>query len=566
MLTHPTTPTLQAIPQRASGHWRGTPASLRPFHAHVATALQQVARPVYVVERENALWLAHDGWAALGASPEETSDAAYPLRGHVPALLPEQLGDSGFREAHGIRYAYVGGAMANGIASCEMVAALARCGYLAFFGAAGLSVDEIAGATDRLQAELGDLPFGMNLIHSPQDRRLEAETVELYLRRGVRLISAAAYLDVSLPLIRYRVSGLRRTPDGRIETSNRVIAKVSRVEVATRFFSPPPEAKVAELLRQGLITPEQAELAQHIPLADDLTAEADSGGHTDNRPALALLPTMLALRDRLAREHGYDRPLRVGAAGGIATPQSVAAAYSLGAAYVLTGTVNQACVEAGTSAAVRQMLAEAGQADVTMAPAADMFEMGVSVQVLKRGTMFSMRARKLYEWYRACAGPDALPSDIRNTLERDYFRCTLDEMWAQTCRYFETHDPAQIERAERDPKHKLALLCRAYLGQTSNWANAGIPDRRMDYQVWCGPAIGAFNEWVRGTFLEEPAERRVATVAENLMTGAAALSRANLLRMQGLPLPSEAERFEPRPRDELANLISTDEQMGAGLS
>ncbi len=34
-----------------------------------------------------------------------------------------------------------------------------------------------------------------------------------------------------------------------------------------------------------------------------------------------------------------------------------------------------------------------------MAPSADMFEMGVKVQVLKTGTMFAMRASKLYELY-----------------------------------------------------------------------------------------------------------------------------------------------------------------------
>ena len=31
----------------------------------------------------------------------------------------------------------------------------------------------------------------------------------------------------------------------------------------------------------------------------------------------------------------------------------------MGAAYVLTGTINQACVEAGTSQTVREMLAKA---------------------------------------------------------------------------------------------------------------------------------------------------------------------------------------------------------------
>ena len=83
-------------------------------------------------------------------------------------------------------------------------------------------------------------------------------------------------------------------------------------------------------------------------MAHDVTAEADSGGHTDNRPAITLLPTMLALRDRLQKQFNYADPPRVGLAGGIATPASVAAAFAMGAAYVLTGSVNQACVESGS--------------------------------------------------------------------------------------------------------------------------------------------------------------------------------------------------------------------------
>ncbi|PIW63397.1 MAG: 2-nitropropane dioxygenase, partial [Candidatus Omnitrophica bacterium CG12_big_fil_rev_8_21_14_0_65_50_5] len=77
------------------------------------------------------------------------------------------------------------------------------------------------------------------------------------------------------------------------------------------------------------------------------------------------------------------------------------AAFMMGAAYIVTGSVNQACVESGTSDIVRKLLAGAEQADVAMAAAADMFEMGVKVQILKRGTMFAMRSNKLYEYYRA---------------------------------------------------------------------------------------------------------------------------------------------------------------------
>src|SRR5206468_2701677 len=191
----------------------------------------------------------------------------------------------------------------------------------------------------------------------------------------------------------------------------------------------------------------------------------------------------------------------VGAAGGISTPWAAAAAFAMGAAYVVTGSVNQGCVEAGTSGAVRKMLAEARQADIAMAPAADMFEMGVKVQVLKRGTMFAMRAAKLFEFYRAYDSIEAIPAAERLALEKNLFRAPLEMIWDETRGYFEARDPAQLDRAARDPKHKMALVFRWYLGQSSHWANAGEPTRGVDYQVWCGPAMAAFNEWARGSCL-----------------------------------------------------------------
>ena len=275
---------------------------------------------------------------------------------------------------------------------------------LGFFGAAGLVPDEIDRAIGQLQSALGETPFGFNLIHSPNDPELELAVVRLYLQRGITLVSASAYLDLTLPLVYYRVKGIHRDSDGRIVCPNRIVGKVSRVEVATKFLSPPPPKLLGELVSRQWITPREAELAAFVPMAEDLTAEADSGGHTDNRPALTLLPTMLALRDRLVEKFSYPHEICVGLGGGIATPDAAAAAFAMGAAYVLTGTVNQTCVEAGTSETVRQMLAEARQADVTMAPAADMFEMGVKVQVLKRGTMFPFRAAKLYDLYTRFAG------------------------------------------------------------------------------------------------------------------------------------------------------------------
>jgi PfaD family protein len=506
-------------------------------------ALADLRRPLFLQRRHGEL-----SWAGDERTPAD-------FAGFVPAYRLENLGDPAFCADHGLRFAYVAGAMANGIGSADIVEAMSRAGMVAFFGAAGLAPARVAAAIDRVQNNLGDAPYGFNLIHSPNEPDLEAAVVDLYLRRGVRLVEASAYLDLTLPVVRFRVHGIRRGPDGRVITPNRVIAKVSRVEVASKFLSPPPPAMLRELVARGELTHEQADLAGRIPLAQDLTAEADSAGHTDNRPAITLLPTMLALRDRLQGQFGYDQPPRVGAAGGIATPASAAAALAMGAAFLVTGSVNQACVESGSSDAVRQMLAEAEQADCTMAPAADMFEMGVKVQVLKRGTMFPMRAARLYEIYRTRNGLDDIPAAERATLEKTIFRLSLEEVWRQTQDFFRQRDPRQLDRAERDAKHKMALVFRWYLGQSSRWANAGEPSRKIDYQVWCGPAMGAFNEWAKGSFLERPANRRVVTVALNLLYGAAVLLRAGTLRAQGYRLPPGCPRVAPLELPELESRL-----------
>ena len=487
--------------------------------------------------------------------PHPWAVAAWPRAAGDPPRPPSRLGDPLFRAAHGVRFAYVGGAMANGISSEEMVEAFARAGMLSFFGAAGCSLPRIEAAIDRLQASVGDLPHGFNLIHSPSEPAVEAETVELFLSRGVRAVSASAYLGLTLPLVRYRLTGIHRDSSGRVVVPNRVLAKVSRPEVARRFLEPAPTRFVEQLVETGQLTAEQAELASLVPMAEDITAEADSGGHTDRRPLVVLLPELLALRDEVTAARRYATRPRVGAGGGIATPASAAAAFQMGAAYVVTGSVNQACRESGSSDAVRAMLAQAGPGDVGMAPAADMFEMGVELQVLTRGTMFAPRARRLYELYKAFGSIEELPAADVEQLESKYFRCSLAEAWASTEAWWAERDPTQVERAAAEPKHRLALLFRGYLGQSSRWANGGVADRRLDYQVWTGPSMGAFNAWVDGSPLQAPEARTVVGVAHNVLAGAAVRVRVTALRTSDVELLHGLESWKPRSADEVAELI-----------
>ena len=475
--------------------------------------------------------------------------------GFLPALPLTTLGDPEFKSNHKLKYAYVTGAMANGIASAELVEAASSAGFLGFFGAAGLNLSRIEEAAVRLRRSLEGQPFGFNLIHNPNEPEVESATVELYLKHRIRLIEAAAFLKLTLPVVRFRVEGIQVSPEGRVVTPNAIIAKVSRVEVATQFLSPPPDDMLDELVRTRKITSKQAEFAKVIPVAEDVTAEADSAGHTDNRPLVTMLPTFLALRNRLQSKYRYRNTPRIGAAGGLSTPASLAAAFALGAAYVVTGSVNQACIESGSSNAVRKLLASAEQADTAMAPAADMFEMGVKVQVLKRGTLFPMRAAKLYELYRSHPSLESIPESDRTTLERQFFKASINETWARTRDYFLNRDTREVERAERDPKHKMALVFRSYLGLSSRWANAGDPTRIMDYQVWCGPAMGAFNEWVKGTPLQHPENRHVAYVGTALLFGSALHLRAMNLRLQNFPIPPGLDCLPPLAPESLRHFL-----------
>lgn len=526
--------------------------------------LMNIHQPLYILNHHGEIAAASGGDAYMGTTPS----APFPMNegefseiiAHAPPLPLEYLGDNSFKMRHNLKYPYIAGAMANGITSTRMVEAMAHDGMMGFFGSGGLSLAQVEGAVMHLKKELGPtslpLAWGFNLIHSHGDPELEMAVVDLYLKHGVHCISAAAFMRITLPLVYYRIKGIHRDMEGNIITPNRIIAKVSRIEVARQFFSPPPEKLLRELVNQGLISPEEAELASYVPMAQDLTAEADSGGHTDNRPAIALLPTMLSLRDQFNGKFDYQEPLCVGLAGGISTPESTAAAFQMGAAYVLTGSINQSCVESGTSDAVRTLLAQAEQPDVAMAPAADMFEIGAKVQVLKRGTMFAVRAEKLYQIYKTHDRFEAVPENIRKEIEEKYLQASFHEKWKETQAFFKERNVKELERAAADPRHKMSLVFRSYLGLSSRWSISGNPERRMDYQIWCGPAMGAFNQWVKGTFLERSENRKVADIALNLLLGASVCTRAGWLRSQGVEMPAGTGGFTPMKRSELLSHIS----------
>ena len=138
--------------------------------AGIADAAHAPREPAYVVRRDNG----GIGVGRHGAIASNPNAAAWPLLGLLPPLYPEWLGDRSFQETHGTRYPYIGGAMANGIASTSFVIELGKIGALGMFGAAGLAPARVEAALDTIAAALDPLgrPWGANLIHSPAEPAL----------------------------------------------------------------------------------------------------------------------------------------------------------------------------------------------------------------------------------------------------------------------------------------------------------------------------------------------------------------------------------------------------------
>ena len=218
----------------------------------------------------------------------------------------------------------------------------------------------------------------------------------------------------------------------------------------------------------------------------------------------------------------------------------------MGAAYVVTGSVNQACVESGTSDAVRQMLAEAGQADVAMAPAADMFEMGVKVQVLKRGTHVRRCGRPSCTsstgptpaWTRS-RRPSARQLE-KNAVPRPARRGLGADARRSSC----SRDPAQIAAGRGATRSTRWRWCSA--GTSASRRAGPTPASRTRQARLPGlvrPGDGGVQRVGQGLVpgaAEEP--HASSTVALNLLYGAAVALRQCTLRPQGVNLPTSCSR------------------------
>lgn len=475
----------------------------------------------------------------LEPSSSASSDTAADAKFVYPAVTASSLGSSEFKKDYNLKYAYLAGGMYRGIASQEMIVKLAKSGLMGFLGTGGMSMRQVEENLVYIQSQISPgQAYGVNLVHNWKNPENDNSLIELLLQLNVQHLEAAAFLNVTTSLVRFRAKGLYRDASGEGIARNKIIAKVSRPEVAEAFLSPAPDLILQNLVEEHLITRQEAELARELPMADDICVEADSAGHTDSGVANKLMPAMIRLRDDMMAKYHYRKQVRIGSAGGIGTPEAALAAFMLGADFILTGSINQCTVEAGTSEKVKDLLQQMNIQDTDYAPAGDMFEMGSKVQVLRKGVFFPARANKLFEIYRRYNSLDEIDSSTSEQIQNKYFKRSFEQIYEELkARY-----PNEINKAEQNPKHKMAMVFKWYFGYSSRLALSGSGESTVDFQIHCGPALGAFNQWVKGTGLENWRNRHVDEIGERLMIATAELINR---KFASLFLPVEGKILAP---------------------
>ncbi|MBO8191103.1 ACP S-malonyltransferase [Streptomyces oryzae] len=445
------------------------------------------------------------GPVATASAPHSASDGPAAVPGGAGgwsapadeggAELPD-IGAASFRERYGLRHACLAGSMYGGVSGLELLSRLAKAGGMGFYGAGGLTLAEVETGLGKVVAELGrDNPFGAALPYCQSDPESELALADLYLRLGVRAVEASGHLEITPALVKFRLKG------------GSVLAKVNRADLAEQLLTPAPADLVRHLRDHGHLSAEEAARAGATPVATDVVVEAGSGWLSSPATVATVLPSVLRLRDRLVT--GTER-VHVGAAGGIGTPEAAAAALFMGAEFLLTGSINQCTVEAATSPQVKDILASLSVHDVDSAPWPEMFEMGVQNTVVRKGLFYPAKATKLHELWRAHDRFQDLDPAVRDEIEQRYLRRPFADVLAEV-------------GESGSPKQDMAAVFRTYLTQGLALARDGDAGRKVDYHIPCGPAMGAFNDWVRGTALEPWQRRNVDTITEQLLSGAAKL-------------------------------------------
>jgi NAD(P)H-dependent flavin oxidoreductase YrpB (nitropropane dioxygenase family) len=261
----------------------------------------------------------------------------------------------------------------------DVVAAVTRAGGMGVLGAAAHSPEQLEIDLDWIEAEVGDRPYGVDVIVPLSYVGSEAGGLSIEDVRA--LIPPEHRAFVADILRRYDVPERTDTPGAEGEPSSRggpvgdagagmifsaeradpqlEIALAHRTALVVNALGPPTEHMIdrakAEGRRIGALAGAAQHAERHVRAGVDLIVAQgyEAGGHTGEIGSMVLIPEVVdAVGD-----------IPVLGAGGIGRGRQMAAAMALGAAGVWCGSVWLTTEEAETHPVVKQKFLAAGSAD-----------------------------------------------------------------------------------------------------------------------------------------------------------------------------------------------------------
>ncbi|MDQ3384631.1 MAG: nitronate monooxygenase family protein [Actinomycetota bacterium] len=253
----------------------------------------------------------------------------------------------------------------------DVVAAVTRAGGMGVLGAVAHTPEQLEIDLAWIEAEVGDLPFGVDLIVPARYAGSDGGGLDLEEVRNLIPSQHEVFLEDILR--RYEVPELPPDDDGprrgagagaAMFSAQRAdpqleIALAHRTALVVNALGPPPAHMIDRVKEQGRLIGALAGAAQHAERhvnagVDVIVAQGyEAGGHTGEIGSMVLIPEIVdAVGD-----------IPVLGAGGIGRGRQMAAAMALGAAGVWCGSVWLTTEEAETQPVVKDKFLAATSAD-----------------------------------------------------------------------------------------------------------------------------------------------------------------------------------------------------------
>ncbi len=340
----------------------------------------------------------------------------------------------------------------------DVVAAVTKAGGMGVLGAAGVSPDQLDIDLRWITAEVGDRPFGVDVIvPAKYEGKAEGGLSWSHLQDMIPAAHRAFLEDL---LVRYEVGPLpdhdgaggsaRRGSRGeRVApmTLNQAtalldVAFAHPISLIANALGPPPKEmldRAGELgIRVAALAGKKSHAVRHVAAGVDLVIAQgyEAGGHTGEIATMVLVPEIV---DAVA-------PVPVLAAGGIGRGRQMAAALALGAEGVWCGSVWLTTEEAETHPTVKQKFLAASSSDT-----------------LRSRSRTGKPARQLRSaWTDEWDGP-ASPGPLGMPLQP----MLIEEA------------SRRVDRAALDPNAKAAQLANYFVGQIVGDMNQVKATRRV---------------------------------------------------------------------------------------